>query len=281
MIENLVIVESPAKAKTIEKFLGKDFRVVSSFGHIRDLSKKNLGIDIENNFTPDYEIPKEKAKVVSELRKAAADSKNIWIASDEDREGEAIAWHLASVLKLDLSTTKRIVFHEITKEAISNAIENPRQVDMNLVYSQQARRILDRLVGFEISPVLWKKVQPSLSAGRVQSVAVRLLVEREREIISFNAESSFRVTAIFRIDSEGGENAVLRAEASKRFPDEKDALNFLELCNDSEYTSWKYNNKTRNTVAGSSFYYIHSPAGSLPEAWIFCSTNNGCCSKTI
>ncbi|HEX7494670.1 MAG TPA: type I DNA topoisomerase [Bacteroidales bacterium] len=236
MIENLVIVESPAKAKTIEKFLGKDFRVVSSFGHIRDLSKKNLGIDIENNFTPDYEVPKEKAKVVSELRKAAADSKNIWIASDEDREGEAIAWHLASVLKLDLLTTKRIVFHEITKEAISNAIDNPRQVDMNLVNSQQARRILDRLVGFEISPVLWKKVQPSLSAGRVQSVAVRLIVEREREIISFETESAFRITALFRIDSANGENSVLRAEASKRFPGEKEALKFLELCNDSKYT---------------------------------------------
>jgi DNA topoisomerase-1 len=236
MIENLVIVESPAKAKTIEKFLGKDFRVVSSFGHIRDLSKKNLGIDIEKNFTPDYEIPKEKAKVVSELRKAAADSKNIWIASDEDREGEAIAWHLASVLKLDLSATKRIVFHEITKEAISGAIQNPRQIDMNLVNSQQARRILDRLVGFEISPVLWKKVQPSLSAGRVQSVAVRLLVEREREIISFESESAFRVTAIFGIDSLTGENAVLKAEASKRFPGEKEAQKFLELCVDSKYS---------------------------------------------
>ncbi len=235
MIENLVIVESPAKAKTIEKFLGKDFRVVSSFGHIRDLSKKNLGIDIENNFTPDYEIPKEKAKVVSELRKAASDSKNIWIASDEDREGEAIAWHLINVLKLDLATTKRIVFHEITKEAIANAIENPRLVDMNLVNSQQARRILDRLVGFEISPVLWKKVQPSLSAGRVQSVAVRLLVEREREIISFKAESSFRVTAIFQIESENAEIAILRAEASKRFPDEKEASKFLHICSDSEY----------------------------------------------
>jgi DNA topoisomerase-1 len=235
MIENLVIVESPAKAKTIEKFLGKDFRVVSSFGHIRDLSKKNLGIDIKNNFEPDYEVPKEKAKVVSELRKAAAESKNIWIASDEDREGEAIAWHLASVLKLDLLTTKRIVFHEITKEAISNAIENPRKVDMNLVNSQQARRILDRLVGFEISPVLWKKVQPSLSAGRVQSVAVRLIVEREREIISFESESAFRVTAIFSIDSSKGENVALRAEASKRFTDEKEALKFLELCKDSKY----------------------------------------------
>jgi DNA topoisomerase-1 len=236
MIENLVIVESPAKAKTIEKFLGKDFRVVSSFGHIRDLSKKNLGIDIKNNFEPDYEVPKEKTKVVSELRKAAADSKNIWIASDEDREGEAIAWHLASVLKLDLLTTKRIVFHEITREAISDAIENPRKVDMNLVNSQQARRILDRLVGFEISPVLWKKVQPSLSAGRVQSVAVRLIVEREREIISFESESAFRVTAIFTIDSANGENATLRAEASKRFPDEKEALKFLELCNNSKYS---------------------------------------------
>ena len=236
MIENLVIVESPAKAKTIEKFLGKDFRVVSSFGHIRDLSKKNLGIDIEHNFAPDYEVPKEKAKVVSELRKAAAGSRNIWIASDEDREGEAIAWHLVNVLKLDLLTTKRIVFHEITKEAISGAIENPRQIDMNLVNSQQARRILDRLVGFEISPVLWKKVQPSLSAGRVQSVAVRLIVEREREIISFETESAFRITAVFKINSADGDPAVLRAEASKRFPDEKEALKFLELCNSSKYS---------------------------------------------
>jgi DNA topoisomerase-1 len=236
MVENLVIVESPAKAKTIEKFLGKDFNVVSSFGHIRDLSKKNLGIDVENNFTPDYEIPKEKAKVVGELRKAAAAAQNVWIASDEDREGEAIAWHLASVLKLDIAGTKRIVFHEITKEAISNAIKNPRQIDMNLVNSQQARRILDRLVGFEISPVLWKKVQPSLSAGRVQSVAVRLIVEREREVISFNSESAFRVTATFIIDSGNGENAILKAEASKRFPHENEALKFLELCNDSKYT---------------------------------------------
>jgi DNA topoisomerase I len=236
MIENLVIVESPAKAKTIEKFLGKDFRVVSSFGHIRDLSKKNLGIDVDKNFTPNYEIPKEKTKIVSELRKAAADSKDIWIASDEDREGEAIAWHLASVLNLDLASTKRIVFHEITKEAISKAIETPRQVDMNLVNSQQARRILDRLVGFEISPVLWKKVQPSLSAGRVQSVAVKLLVEREREIISFLTEPAFRVTAIFRLEPVISEKAVLRAEASKRFPDEKEALKFLELCNNSEYS---------------------------------------------
>ncbi|HLN20249.1 MAG TPA: type I DNA topoisomerase [Bacteroidales bacterium] len=233
MSENLVIVESPAKAKTIEKFLGKDFRVVSSFGHIRDLAKKNLGIDIEKNFTPNYEIPKDKAKVVSELRKAAKDSKNIWIASDEDREGEAIAWHLASVLNLDLATTKRIVFHEITKEAITNAIQNPRQVDMNLVNSQQARRILDRLVGFEISPVLWKKVQPSLSAGRVQSVAVRLLVEREREIIAFKPESAFRVTAnFFQRDLSG----IIKAEAAKRFADEDEARKFLETCSGSSFT---------------------------------------------
>ena len=236
MIENLVIVESPAKAKTIEKFLGKDFRVISSFGHIRDLSKKNLGIDIENNFNPAYEIPKDKTKIVNELRKVAAESKNIWIASDEDREGEAIAWHLVNVLKLDLETTKRIVFHEITKEAISNAILDPRKVDMNLVNSQQAGRILDRLVGFEISPVLWKKVQPALSAGRVQSVAVRLIVEREREIISFKSESSFRVTAIFDIQTKDNDSAILKAEASKRFSDEKEALKFVELCRDSVYT---------------------------------------------
>lgn len=236
MIDNLVIVESPAKAKTIEKFLGKDFRVVSSFGHIRDLAKKNLGIDIEKDFAPNYEIPKEKAKVVSELRKAAAEAKNVWIASDEDREGEAIAWHLANVLKLDLVTTKRIVFHEITKDAITNAIETPRTIDMNLVNSQQARRILDRLVGFEISPVLWKKVQPSLSAGRVQSVAVRLIVEREREIISFKSESAFRVTGIFRKETDNKDNGIIKAEASKRFPDENEARKFLELCNNAAYT---------------------------------------------
>ncbi|HPA86151.1 MAG TPA: type I DNA topoisomerase [Bacteroidales bacterium] len=235
MIENLVIVESPAKARTIEKFLGKDFRVVSSFGHIRDLKKKNLGIDIKNNFSPEYEIPKEKAKIVGELRKAASGAKNIWIASDEDREGEAIAWHLASVLNLDLSTTKRIVFHEITKDAITYAIENPRQVDMNLVNSQQARRILDRIVGFEISPVLWKKVQPALSAGRVQSVAVRLIVEREREIIAFKSESSFRITGVFACDALK-ENNLLRAEAAKRFSSEKEASSFLELCKSAGFT---------------------------------------------
>ena len=235
MIENLVIVESPAKALTIEKYLGKDFRVVSSFGHIRDLKKKNLGIDIENDFAPEYEIPKEKAKVVGELRKAAAESKIVWIASDEDREGEAIAWHLASVLNLDLETTRRIVFHEITHDAITTAITNPRNVDMNLVHSQQARRILDRIVGFEISPVLWKKVQPALSAGRVQSVAVRLIVERERDIIAFKSESSFRVNGIFRTGNEIADNNFIKAEAGKKFPDEKEAGKFLELCAASQY----------------------------------------------
>ena len=235
MIENLVIVESPAKGKTIEKFLGKDFRVVSSFGHIRDLSKKNLGIDIEKNFTPDYEIPKDKTKVVNELKKATAESKTIWIASDEDREGEAIAWHLISVLNLDPAKTKRIVFHEITKDAISEAIKSPRLVDMNLVNSQQARRILDRLVGFEISPVLWRKVQPSLSAGRVQSVAVRLIVEREREIIAFKSESSFRVSATFILDTDKAKNAILKAEAGKKFSTEKEANAFLELCSGADY----------------------------------------------
>jgi DNA topoisomerase-1 len=235
MIENLVIVESPAKAKTIEKFLGKDFRVVSSFGHIRDLAKKNLGIKINNDFEPEYEIPREKEKVVAELRKAASQSKKIWLASDEDREGEAIAWHLLSVLKLDLPTTRRIVFHEITRDAITNAILNPRKVDMNLVNSQQARRILDRLVGFEISPVLWKKVQPALSAGRVQSVAVRLIVEREREIISFRPESSFRINGIFNIKGIVSENNLIKAEASKRFPDESQAKSFLDLCHNSQF----------------------------------------------
>ncbi len=234
MVENLVIVESPAKAKTIEKFLGKDYRVVSSFGHIRDLAKKNLGIDIKNGFNPDYEIPKEKAKVVSDLRKNAAESENIWIASDEDREGEAIAWHLISVLNLDPQNTKRIVFHEITREAISEAIKTPRLVDMNLVNSQQARRILDRLVGFEISPVLWKKVQPALSAGRVQSVAVRLIVDREREIISFKIESAFRVTAVFLI-SKDNTDTILKAEASKKFTREEETFKFLELCNVADY----------------------------------------------
>ena len=192
MQKNLVIVESPAKAKTIEKFLGSDFKVMSSYGHIRDLKKKNFGVDLET-FDPQYEIPADKKHVVSELRAQAKKVEAVWLASDEDREGEAISWHLAEVLGLDPKETRRIVFHEITKPAILAAIENPRHIDLNLVDAQQARRVLDRLVGFKLSPVLWRKVRPSLSAGRVQSVAVRLIVEREREINAFRAEDSFQI----------------------------------------------------------------------------------------
>jgi DNA topoisomerase-1 len=233
MQDNLVIVESPAKAKTIEKFLGKDFMVMSSFGHIRDLAKKDFGIDIKNNFKPNYQVSPDKKKIVTELKKLAKEAKTVWLASDEDREGEAIAWHLFEVLKLDKSKTKRIVFHEITKDAILEAIKNPRDIDKNLVNAQQARRVLDRLVGFELSPVLWKKVKPSLSAGRVQSVAVRLIVEREREIMAFTPESSFRVQADFIKTEE--RNINLKAELNKRFKKETEAKNFLSLCKNAEF----------------------------------------------
>jgi len=236
MTENLVIVESPAKAKTIEKFLGKEFTVVSSFGHIRDLSKNKLGIEIEKGFKPVYEVPADKQKVVNELRKLASGAKTVWIASDEDREGEAIAWHLIAVLGLDPSVTRRIVFHEITKEAITRAVELPRQVDMNLVNAQQARRVLDRLVGFEISPVLWKKVQPSLSAGRVQSVAVRLLVDREREIIGFVSDSAFKLSGLFMGTNKEGKNVTLKAECAKKFPGEHEAKTFLDTCSSSAFS---------------------------------------------
>ncbi|WP_282125677.1 type I DNA topoisomerase [Marinifilum flexuosum] len=235
MVENLVIVESPAKAKTIEKFLGKDFLVKSSFGHIRDLEKKDFGIDIKNNFTPKYIVSTDKKKVVTELKKLAKEAKTVWIASDEDREGEAIAWHLFEVLKLKKENTKRIVFHEITKPAILKAIENPRDIDDNLVNAQQARRILDRLVGFEISPVLWKKVKPQLSAGRVQSVSVRLLVEREREIIAFKPEAYYKVVANFFITEENGNQKTLKAEYPKRFATKEKVLQFLESCKNAEY----------------------------------------------
>jgi DNA topoisomerase-1 len=230
MIQNLVIVESPAKAKTIEKFLGKEFVVKSSFGHIRDLAKKNLGIDIEKGFKPEYIVNDDKKKVVDDLRKSVAESETVWLASDEDREGEAIAWHLSEVLKLDKKKTKRIVFHEITKNAIQNAIKNPRGIDYNLVNAQQARRILDRLVGFELSPILWKKVKPALSAGRVQSVAVRLLVEREREVFAFNSSSFFKVVAHFKGDTE------IKAELSEKLLTLKEALDFIENCKDAVFT---------------------------------------------
>lgn len=228
MQKNLVIVESPAKAKTIEKFLGKDFKVMSSYGHIRDLKKKDLGIDITHNFEPLYEIPADKKKVVDELKKAAKDAEVVWLASDEDREGEAISWHLFKTLGLKEEKTRRIVFHEITKDAILHAIENPRKIDTNLVNAQQARRVLDRIVGFEVSPVLWKKVKPALSAGRVQSVAVRLIVEREREIEKFNVEASYRVIAVFTQKDEYGHLNEIKATLNNRLKTKKEALDFLE-----------------------------------------------------
>jgi DNA topoisomerase-1 len=230
MSKNLVIVESPAKAKTIEKYLGKDYTVKSSFGHIRDLPKKGLNIDIEHNFEPTYEVNPDKKKVVAELR-AAAKTHDVWLASDEDREGEAIAWHLTQALKLDPKKTKRIVFHEITKSAIEHAIENPRHVDINLVDAQQARRVLDRLVGYELSPILWKKVRTGLSAGRVQSVAVRLIVEREREIREHQTESAYKITAVFTVDGQD-----LKAELADKISARDDARTFLEACNGATFT---------------------------------------------
>ena len=234
MIKNLVIVESPAKAKTIEGFLGKDFTVKSSFGHVRDLSKKQLGVDIEHDFKPKYEISGDKVKLVKELKKLASEAEVVWLASDEDREGEAISWHLTEALGLDKSKTRRIVFHEITKSAITEAIQNPRGIDKNLVDAQQARRVLDRLVGFEISPVLWRKVKPALSAGRVQSVAVRLIVEREEEIKSFKSSYNYRVTATFILPGEEGQPKIA-AELSRRFPEKPEALGFLNTCVGADY----------------------------------------------
>ncbi|TND09186.1 MAG: DNA topoisomerase I [Bacteroidetes bacterium] len=230
MAKNLVIVESPAKAKTIEGFLGNEFLVKSSFGHVRDLAKKGLAVDTEKGFTPNYEVSPDKEKVVSELRKYAKDAEIIWLATDEDREGEAISWHLLEALKIDEKKTRRIVFHEITKTAILGAIQNPRTIDKHLVDAQQARRILDRLVGFELSPILWKKIRPSLSAGRVQSVAVRLIVEREREIIAHKSVSSYKVSALFQV---GG--AALKAELNKKFDKYEDAKAFLEKCSNANF----------------------------------------------
>ena len=231
-MNNLVIVESPAKAKTIEKFLGEGYTVLSSFGHIRDLKKKGISIDFENNFQPDYEIPVDKKDTVRKLKEAAKKADMVWLASDEDREGEAIAWHLYEVLGLNPSNTKRIVFHEITKPAILNAIANPRDIDLDRVNAQQARRVLDRIVGFELSPVLWKKIKPSLSAGRVQSVAVRLICEREKEISAFSTESYFRISGQFDIP---GSNAGLKADLSRRVAEEKEALDVLTECKDASF----------------------------------------------
>ena len=234
-MKNLVIVESPAKAKTLEKFLGKDYKVMSSYGHIRDLKKKDFGVDLDN-LNPEYEIPDDKLALVKSLKKNANDADTVWLASDEDREGEAISWHLAQVLGLDLEHTKRIVFHEITKNAILEAIKAPRTIDVNLVNAQQARRVLDRIVGFKLSPVLWKKLKPSLSAGRVQSVSVRLIVEREREIEQFKAESSYKVEAEFETTDEKGQKIDFRADLNTRFKTEEEARKFLESIDGKTFT---------------------------------------------
>ena len=250
--KNLVIVESPAKAGTIQKFLGNDFIVKSSFGHIRDLQENGLSIDISNGFKPEYVIPADKKKVVSELKKAAKDSDMVWLASDEDREGEAISWHLFETLGLKKENTKRIVFHEITKPAILNAIENPREIDMSLVDAQQARRVLDRLVGFELSPVLWRKVQPKLSAGRVQSVALRLIVDKEREIIAFKHEAYYKVEAMFHPEGTP-ENTLVKATLDKRFPDMDSARSFLEKCIGAEFTISSIDKKEGNRTPAAPF----------------------------
>ncbi|MGH7237222.1 MAG: DNA topoisomerase, partial [Candidatus Saccharimonadales bacterium] len=245
---NLVIVESPAKARTIEKYLGAGFTVKSSFGHIRDLPKKGMNVDIEHNFAPFYEINSDKKKLVAELRKAAKSADDVWLASDEDREGEAIAWHLTQALKLDPAKTKRIVFHEITKTAIDDAIKNPRTVDLHLVDAYQARRVLDRLVGYELSPVLWKKVRPGLSAGRVQSVEVRLIVEREREIKNFESKSSYRVIAIFNLKGQE-----LKAELINKLASKSLTQDFLEAARASVFSAEKIDQKPGNRNPGAPF----------------------------
>ena len=264
MGKNIVIVESPAKAKTIEKFLGKDYHVVSSFGHIRDLKKKDISIDFNNNYSPIYEVPTDKKKLVSELKKKASEAEMVWLASDEDREGEAIAWHLFEVLSLTEDKTKRIVFHEITKDAIINAIQTPRKIDKALVDAQQARRVLDRIVGFELSPILWKKIKPSLSAGRVQSVAVRLIVEREREITTFKSEANYRITAVFITKDTQGKTVELQAELPKRFKTKEEANRFLEVCKDAQFNIEDIS-KNRAKIACCPIYDIYIAARSLPE----------------
>lgn len=246
---DLVIVESPAKAKTIGQFLGEGFEVKSSYGHIRDLKKSNFGVDVENNYMPEYVVPDDKLAVVAELKKLADKATNVWLASDEDREGEAISWHLSEVLGLDVATTKRIVFHEITKEAIQNAVKTPRTIDMNLVNAQQARRVLDRLVGFELSPVLWRKVKPSLSAGRVQSVAVRILVEREREIFGYVPQSSYQTVATFVME----DGHTLKGELSKRFDTKEEAEAFLSSCKGADFSIVEVEKKPATRVPASPF----------------------------
>ena len=250
--KNLVIVESPAKAGTIQKYLGNDYIVKSSFGHIRDLQDNELSIDVKNGFAPEYVIPADKKKVVSELKKAAKEASTVWLASDEDREGEAISWHLFETLELKAENTKRIVFHEITKPAILNAIENPREIDMSLVNAQQARRVLDRLVGFELSPVLWRKIQPKLSAGRVQSVALRLVVDKEREILAFSSEQYYKVDAIFHPEGTP-EKTLVKATLDRRFPTMEAAQEFLERCIGAEFTICDIEKKEGNRTPAAPF----------------------------
>ena len=252
MQKNLVIVESPAKAKTIEKFLGKEYKVMSSYGHICDLKKKEFSINTDT-FEPMYEIPAEKEKLVSTLKSEVKKADIVWLASDEDREGEAISWHLYTELGLTPENSKRIVFHEITKSAILNAIEHPREIDTNLVYAQQARRVLDRIVGFKLSPVLWRKVKPALSAGRVQSVTVRLIVEREREINKFTTESGYRITALFELPGEGEEKTLLNTELSKRFKTREEAEKFLESCKDAQFVIDDVNTKPQKKSPAAPF----------------------------
>ena len=262
-MKNLVIVESPEKAKTIEKFLGKDYTVKSSKGHIRDLSKKEMSIDVENNYEPEYHISDDRHKLVAELKKDAAEAEQVWLASDEDREGEAIAWHLQETLNLDKEKTKRIVFHEITKSAILNAIENPRKINMDLVDAQQARRVLDRLVGYEISPILWSKIKPALSAGRVQSVAVRLIVEREQEIKNFKSESYFRITAQLCT----ADNKQIAAEISRRVATEDEAQKMLESIAAATFSVERVERKPSHRSPTAPF--ITSTLQQEPQTWLF------------
>lgn len=274
MQKNLVIVESPAKAKTIEKFLGKDFKVLSSYGHIRDLKKKEFSIDVDKDFKPHYEIPADKKKLVTQLKEEAEQAETVWLASDEDREGEAIAWHLYEVLKLKPEHTRRIVFHEITKGAILKAIENPRDIDINLVDAQQARRILDRIVGFELSPVLWKKVKPALSAGRVQSVAVRLIVEREREIHAFQTEASYRVTAVFLVPDTDGKTVEMKAELAHRLKTKAEARKLLESCKAATFTISDITTRPLKKTPRRPVHHLYLAAGGCPQTGIHRGTDH-------
>lgn len=282
MAKNLLIVESPAKAKTIEKILGADFEVKSCYGHIRDLEKDEMGIDVKKGFKPRYIVPEEKEKVVKELKQLAKKSDEVWLATDEDREGEAISWHLCEVLGLDPVSTKRIVFHEITKPAIKSAVEKPRTVNMDLVNAQQARRILDRIVGFELSPILWRKMsmRNNLSAGRVQSVAVRLIVERERSINHFTATSSFRVEAFFDAKDAFGKKVVFKAEGSKKNTQE-DAAQFLNSCIGAAYQVADIQKKPAKKNTSPSLYNLYASAGGQQKIGVRSKQDHAACTKII